>query len=189
ADSDGSVSRVDFYAGAALIGGTVTAPFSVTWASVPAGTYVVTAVARDNGGLSTTSAPITLSVASAGGGGGGSNAATFVATDTTTRGNWKGVYGAQGYMLAASGQSVPSYAVVQQSGVSNYTWADPTADARGLTKTASSDRIGATWYGIALNTDLNVVDGQTHLVSLYMVDWESRAWTQTIAVVDSTTGA
>jgi len=33
--------------------------------------------------------------------------ASFVAQDVTTHGNWKGVYGAQGYWLDADGQSVP----------------------------------------------------------------------------------
>ena len=47
-DGDGSVSRVDFYAGATLIGSDSTAPYSVTWSNVGAGSYALTAVAVDN---------------------------------------------------------------------------------------------------------------------------------------------
>ena len=59
-DPDGSVARVDFYAGQTLIGSDRTAPYSVAWSGMSAGTYVLTAVAVDNSGASVTSAPITV---------------------------------------------------------------------------------------------------------------------------------
>jgi len=61
-DADGSIARVDFYQGTSLIGGASAAPYSVNWTSVAAGTYNVTAVATDNLGATTTSAPVTLIV-------------------------------------------------------------------------------------------------------------------------------
>jgi len=61
-DSDGSVSRVDFFACATLIGSDTTAPYSITWSNVAAGSYALTAVAVDNGGASKTSSPVTLTV-------------------------------------------------------------------------------------------------------------------------------
>ena len=66
-DSDGTVARVDFYAGAAPIGSDTTAPFAVTWNNVQPGNYTLTAVATDNGGLPTTSTPISISVSGGGG--------------------------------------------------------------------------------------------------------------------------
>ena len=65
-DSNGSVTRVDFYAGTQLIGNTSTAPYVVTWNNAPAGTYALTAVARDNGGASGTSSPVNVTVNPAG---------------------------------------------------------------------------------------------------------------------------
>ncbi len=62
-DVDGSVTRVDFYRGTLLVGSDTASPFSTTWSSVPAGTYSVTAVATDNEGATTTSVPITVTVA------------------------------------------------------------------------------------------------------------------------------
>ena len=38
ADSDGTVARVDFYAGSTIIGSAMAAPFSLVWSGVPAGT-------------------------------------------------------------------------------------------------------------------------------------------------------
>ncbi len=63
ADTDGTVTRVDFYAGATLVGSDTASPFSVTWSGVAAGSYVLAAVATDNGGAQTTSAgvPVTVS--------------------------------------------------------------------------------------------------------------------------------
>jgi hypothetical protein len=67
-DGDGSVSRVDFYAGTTLLGSDSTAPYSVTWSNVGAGSYSLTAVAVDSGGASTTSSPVLLTVTAATGG-------------------------------------------------------------------------------------------------------------------------
>ena len=61
-DSNGTVARVDFYAGSTLIGSDTTAPYSVTWSNVVAGSYTLTAVAVDNLGASTTSSPVSLTV-------------------------------------------------------------------------------------------------------------------------------
>lgn len=61
-DPDGSVSRVDFYAGAMLIGSDTISPYSVTWSSTPVGTHALTAVARDNTGRSTTSAAVSVTI-------------------------------------------------------------------------------------------------------------------------------
>jgi hypothetical protein len=61
-DAAGSVVRVDFYAGATLIGSDTTSPYSVSWSNVPAGSYVLTATATDNAGASTTSAGVSVTV-------------------------------------------------------------------------------------------------------------------------------
>lgn len=63
-DSDGTIAAVDFYAGAALVGSDTTSPYSVSWSSVPAGSYTLTAVARDNNNATTTSAAVSITVTS-----------------------------------------------------------------------------------------------------------------------------
>jgi hypothetical protein len=62
ADTDGTVSKVDFYAGTTLIGTDNTAPYSISWTPTIAGTYVITAKVTDNGGASTTSTASNLVV-------------------------------------------------------------------------------------------------------------------------------
>ncbi|MDQ3486151.1 MAG: Ig-like domain-containing protein, partial [Acidobacteriota bacterium] len=61
-DSDGTVVRVDFYAGASLIGSDYAAPFQASWSGVGAGSYTLTARATDDDGAVTTSAPVTVTV-------------------------------------------------------------------------------------------------------------------------------
>lgn len=65
-DADGSVTRVDFYAGSQLIGSDSASPFAATWSNVAAGSYSLTAVARDNGGSTRTSAGVAITVSTAG---------------------------------------------------------------------------------------------------------------------------
>lgn len=62
-DSDGTVSKVEFYNGTALLATVTSSPYSVTFTGVPVGSYTVTAVAYDNSGASTSSAPATVTVA------------------------------------------------------------------------------------------------------------------------------
>ena len=66
ADGDGSVTQVQFRQGTTSLGVDTSAPYSVTWANVPAGSYSLTAVATDNGGATTTSSAVSITVAGGG---------------------------------------------------------------------------------------------------------------------------
>lgn len=61
-DSDGTISRVEFYQGSTLIGTATIPPYAVAWSDVPAGNFVVTAKAIDNAGASGTSNAIPIAV-------------------------------------------------------------------------------------------------------------------------------
>lgn len=61
-DPDGTVSKVEFYNGTTKLGQSTAAPFSFTWNNVTAGTYILTAVATDNNGNTTTSGQVTVTV-------------------------------------------------------------------------------------------------------------------------------
>jgi len=62
ADSDGSVIRVEFFAGGTLLNIDPTAPYSFNWTTTAAGTYVITARATDTDEGVTTSQPVTVNV-------------------------------------------------------------------------------------------------------------------------------
>jgi len=68
-DSDGTVTRVDLYAGATLLGTSSNSTFSLTWSNVVAGSYSLTAQATDDRGGTSTSNPVNVTVNSSTGGG------------------------------------------------------------------------------------------------------------------------
>jgi Bacterial Ig domain len=64
-DTGGYITRVDFYRGSTLIASDTSSPYSFSWTNVPAGSYSLTAVARDNGGATTVSSTRDITVKSA----------------------------------------------------------------------------------------------------------------------------
>ncbi|MFM7021443.1 MAG: Ig-like domain-containing protein [Flavobacteriales bacterium] len=64
-DADGSISKVEFYNGAVLLGTDVSAPYSYTLTGVAAGTYSLTAKAFDNQNAAATSTATTVVVTDA----------------------------------------------------------------------------------------------------------------------------
>ena len=62
ADTDGKVSKVEFYNGSTLLGADTASPYTFVWNNVAAGNYTITAKATDNGSLATTSAAVAISV-------------------------------------------------------------------------------------------------------------------------------
>ncbi|PYJ02690.1 MAG: hypothetical protein DME25_15515, partial [Verrucomicrobia bacterium] len=66
-DLDGAVTNVEFFAGATKLGESSSSPYSFTWRSVPAGFYVLTAVATDDQGSVCTSSPVEIFVHGSGG--------------------------------------------------------------------------------------------------------------------------
>ncbi len=91
-DSDGSVARVDFFAGTNLLGTSTNSPPSFTWTNVAAGRYSLTAQATDDRGGTSTSNPVNVTVTAVTGGG---PRLTIVLTGNTVGISWT----ATGYQL------------------------------------------------------------------------------------------
>ena len=66
-DTDGSISKVEFFAGTNLIGTATTSPYTITWNNVVAGGYALTAKATDNQGGTKVSTAVSVIVSSGGG--------------------------------------------------------------------------------------------------------------------------
>jgi hypothetical protein len=62
ADSDGTVTKVEFLDGTKILGQDTTAPYAFTWRNVPVGTHVLTVRATDNRGAVTTSSVVSITV-------------------------------------------------------------------------------------------------------------------------------
>jgi hypothetical protein len=179
-DSDGTVSKVEFFEGATKLGEDLVAPYTYTASQVQAGTYRLTARATDNRGAATTSAAVTITVTAP-----PPVSATFLRVDTTTQGNWKGVHGSDGYQIINDTSAYPAYAQVAVTGGA-YTWMTSTSDVRASRKAASAtDRIASTWFATTGFTfDVTLTDTQVHQVALYLLDWENRGRAQTVEIWD-----
>jgi len=110
--------------------------------------------------------------------------------DTVTQGNWKGVYGADGYNIISDAVAYPSYVTVTPSGINAYTWAASTSDVRALSKVSSStDRIAATWFNSSpFVIDLAFNDTAQHRVAIYCLDWDSTLRAERVDILDATSG-
>lgn len=61
-DTDGSISKVEFYNGTTLLGTDTSSPYNFTWTNVAAGTYQLTARATDNANGTATSSVVNITV-------------------------------------------------------------------------------------------------------------------------------
>jgi hypothetical protein len=123
ADTDGTVSKVEFYAGDTLLATDTSAPFEGNWGNVPAGTYSITAKAYDNKNASTSSNPVSVKVLSG---------PTIVATPATAQVKQGGTT-TFGVTLAGAPTSSVTVAIAKTTGS-----ADLTATPTSLTFTSSN---------------------------------------------------
>lgn len=134
-DSDGTVARVDFYAGSTLVGADTTSPFQVTWSNVPPGSYSLTARAADNAGAMTTSSAVNVTVS----GGGGSLPAPWQSSDI-------GAVGVTGTASAANGTFTIEGGGADIWGTADafrYVWQPVSGDVDVVARVASVENIQA----------------------------------------------
>ena len=116
--------------------------------------------------------------------------AVYDGLDTSTQGNWSSKYGAAGYSLANSVQSLPANVVFTVLGTNGtWTWATDVSDSRALLVPGGGN-IAACWYKNheSFELDVNFTDAQTHQISVYAVDWDAQGRTESVAILDGTSG-
>ena len=159
-------------------------------AGVAAGSYSLT-VNGTSGALSATSS-IALMVNGAPPPGSGTSA-SFAGQDATTGGSWTGKYGAAGYVIANGSNVQAPYATVGFTAASTYTWAGQTTDPRALQSSRGATTGIASAYtqysGQAFTINVGIADGNTHTISLYMLDWDGASRSQTITILDAVSNA
>lgn len=154
-------------------------PYSFTLENLLSGPHVLTAEAVGLFGMGSTSAPvrITASLPAA--------AAEFVKSDSATGGNWKGVYGSEGFDILGDSSQYPPYASVSGSGGILWVANGYTTDERALDSVALDHRVAAylsTFDDLFL--DVELMDGLPHLVSFYFLDWEEAGRVQSVELRD-----
>jgi hypothetical protein len=166
------------------INGTPSATLTVT----PSTNTTYACSAQGNGGPVTATLPVSVTqptgpvVAT-------TATAAFVKYDTTTGGSWKGIYGAEGEVIANDSSNLPAYAQVNVAKLSSWTWVSSTTDARALIKANQSGRIASSWFDKAtFDIDVNLTDGVSHQVALYVLDWDFNSRAERIDILDAGNG-
>jgi cell division septation protein DedD len=113
----------------------------------------------------------------------------FVGTDTTTKGDWLGKYGAEGYELAGGASSRPAGSTLTLGGQQYHSWTASTSDARAVMLPNRSTQVAQCWYGNSYTIDLSFNDSVAHAVALYALDWDSTTRAQRIEALDPVSGA
>jgi hypothetical protein len=116
--------------------------------------------------------------------------AQFKSADTATRGNWRGVYGRNGYWMVGAPAWLPTYASLKTS-APQWIWQQQSASPYALQLPGSStDRIFACWYSSTrVDLDFTVNDTVPHFVSIYFVDPSNSGRQQRIELIDRNTGS
>src|SRR4051794_6192432 len=147
-DPDGTITKVDFFQGATLVGTVSRAPYAFTWTDVAAGRYSLTAKATDNSGVSTTSSVISVvvdalpSVSLTG----PADQSTFrtpasfnlSATASDSDGSISKVEFYQGSTLLRTLTQTPYSVAISQSGPGVYSYSAKATDNNGLAVQSSS---------------------------------------------------
>lgn len=122
--------------------------------------------------------------------------ASYIGMDTTTQGNWGGIYGADGYVLCnyngggSDVRSLPSYvSSITYAGPLNWVWNGSTTETRVLAPNSSNSGIrkAACYYtdtGGYFTVTINVNDANTHNLALYCLDYVDGPRVQTIDLLD-----
>ena len=179
-DSDGTVSKVQFFRNGTLLGEDTSAPYLFAWTNVAAGSYSLTAVATDNGGASGTSAAISVTVT-----GGGNNAPTVSITSPTN-----GAAFDEGTTLTINASASDSDGTVTKveffvgatkigedtTSPYSFNWSATSAGTYSLTARAT-DNGGAATTSAAVSVTINTVGGCTTSFRIvgYMPSWSGSA--------------
>ncbi len=116
-------------------------------------------------------------------------ACTPLEDDAKTLGNWKGVYGRDGFSIAGGANKPPAYVALGILGT-HYTWGKPdAADERAPQQPdEAAARTAGAWYAAAtaptMTFDLNFTDGRPHQFSLYLMDQNRLNFEAKVEVLD-----
>lgn len=113
----------------------------------------------------------------------------FVKTDTTTVGNWKSVYGAEGNWVVGTTANLPTYATVAALSPQWIWQTQTTSSSAPQIPGSATERIAACWYSSSqLGIDFRFKDGNTHQLAAYFLDWSNSGRQQRVDLFDVNTG-
>ncbi len=166
--------------------GIVLNQLTITPATGYEGTFTVQASVTD--GVATIMKSFQVSV--------GASTASFVGADTSTKGNWIGVYGKQGYNVLGSTELNPASATLVHAGPGQQVSTPGRPQLRRqLRRAAEGSTVGvypeksqAVWYSpTSFTIDVNVAAGNSYDLELYFLDYDAKGRAETVTLSDANT--
>jgi hypothetical protein len=115
----------------------------------------------------------------------------FLTTDSSTAGSWNGVYGSEGFSIAAYANTLPPSLSVHLARGQMWTWQYSTPQLAALERPESAtERIASCWYSsdfVQLN--IQTTDRNSHRLAVYCLDYDRSGRQQTLELVNADTGA
>lgn len=180
----GVPQRVEFLANGIPLAEATAEPHAWLWPNPLAGEYSLVARVTDNLGATADSPPVNISVRLP------PATALFVGPDRVTGGDWVRTYGAEGYLLAGQGESIPPYLRVVPPAARAFTWTEGDLESRALQRPDGQGRIAACWVDeSAVTFEAEFLDGRAHLLTAYLLDWDTSLRRANVRLVDAHTGA
>jgi hypothetical protein len=182
--SSAPIVSVQFLLDGAPLGPTVaSAPYSILSGYLNAGLHAVSVVVTDSFGLTSTSSRSRFTVLPAWA------SASFRDFDEDDQGSWGGLCGSDGYVIAGVGTNLPAYALATPPASDYFVWVSTASNPLGLQLPSSTNRLLSAWYTYTNSVlDVNLLDGNPHRVTLYMVDGSGQGGSETVQLSDPTTG-
>ena len=100
--------------------------------------------------------------------------------DTSTHGSWTTTYGSQGHVIPSLASNLPAYASFSTTGAGPYVHTSEVNPAAALTNPGGGT-VAAEYYDPAgFSATLNLTDGKTHQVALYLADYDGQNRVETV---------
>jgi hypothetical protein len=111
---------------------------------------------------------------------------TFYGTDNSTKGNWSGKYGSEGYHIPGAGEKMPDQAKINLINGELNIWENETRDIQAIVNPLGIGRLAANWsHPLHEIIDLDFKDGKEHDVSIYFLDWDRKSRWCVVDIIDA----
>jgi len=181
-NTDGQITNVDFFADGRKIGTCIAPPYTWDYRHPLAGKVLLSARACDNlGETASDSAEVAVTGASA--------SAHFFGANEVAHGNWKGVFGSEGFNIIGDAEQYPPFLECWSSNAALHVWGYSPSE-RALQSALFDGRIAGAWFDhTRFEVSLNFRDEHFHLLSLYLLDWDSTRRREQVAFYDAQSGS
>lgn len=177
--------RVELFANGVSVATAEGPEFSSVWSAVPTGSYDLFARAW-NGVGEFRDTPVTRVEVE-----GVPPAVEFLGTETVTRGAWVNRWGGEGFAVPLGAMSLPTTVSLTFSNTHTWNWqaVGQVLDLRAPSANLGGGLQATCWTSPeGIEMDLELRDGRPHVVSLYLVDWDTNLRREWIEWIDPRSG-